>query len=62
MVWGLKINKVNAMVKTQSIGLTKNKKQNLMKKLGPKKRFLSVEEREQKILWRVNPNVYRKLK
>ena len=32
-----------------------------MKKLGPKKCFLSVEEREAEILPRVNPNVLGKL-
>ena len=33
-----------------------------MKKLGPKKRFLSVEEREEEILSRVDPGVHGKLK
>ena len=33
-----------------------------MKKQGPKKRFLSVEEREEEILLRVDPGVRRKLK
>ena len=34
------------MVKSESIGLTEGKKRDLMKKLGLKKRFLSVEEWE----------------
>ena len=33
-----------------------------MKKFGPKKRFLSVEEREEEILLRVDPDVLGKLK
>ena len=33
-----------------------------MKKLGPKKRFLSVEEQEEEILSRVDPDVRGKLK
>ena len=33
-----------------------------MKKLGPKKRFLSVEEWEEQILSKVSPDVYGKLK
>ena len=49
-------------MKSESIGLTKGKKRDLMKKLGPKKRFLSVEEREEQILSKVSPNVCGKLK
>ena len=49
-------------MKSESIGLTEGKKQDLMKKLGPKKRFLSVEEREEEILSRVDPGVRGKLK
>ena len=44
------------------IGLTEGKKRDLMKKLSPKKRFLSVEEREKEILPRVYPDVHEKLK
>ena len=47
VVWGQEHRKVNAAVKSESIGLTEGKKQDLMKKSGPKKRFLSVEEREE---------------
>ena len=43
VVWGQENRKVNAAVKSESIGLTEGKKRDLMKKLGPKKRFLSVE-------------------
>ena len=49
-------------MKSESIGLTEGKKRNLMKKLGPKKRFLSVEEREEQILSKVSPNICGKLK
>ena len=49
-------------MKSESIGLTEGKKRDLMKKLGPKKRFLSVEEREEEILSRVDPGVRGKLK
>ena len=62
MVWGQENRKTNATVKTESIGLTKGKKRDLMKKLGPKKHFLSVEEREAEILSRVNLDVHGKLK
>ena len=62
VVWGQENRKANAAVKTESIGLTEGKKRDLMKKLGPKKRFLSVEEREAEILSRVNPDVRGKLK
>ena len=62
MVWGQENRKVNAAVKSESIGLTEGKKRDLMKKLGPKKRFLSVEEREEEILSRVDPGVRGKLK
>ena len=47
VVWGQENRKINATVKTESIGLTKGKKRDLMKKQGPKKRFLSVEEWEE---------------
>ena len=53
---------VNATVKSEFIGLTQGKKQDLMKKSGPKKRFLSVEKREAEILARVDPGVHGKLK
>ena len=62
VVWGQENRKVNAAVKSESIGLTEGKKRDLMKKLGPKKRFLSVEEREEEILSRVEPGVRGKLK
>ena len=62
VVWGQENRKVNAAVKSESIGLTEGKKRDLMKKLGPKKRFLSVEEREEEILSRVDPGVRGKLK
>ena len=62
VVWGQENRKATTAVKTESIGLTKGKKRDLMKKLGPKKCFLSVEEREAEILSRVNPDVCGKLK
>ena len=62
VVWGQEHRKFNAAVKTESIGLTEGKKLDLMKKIGPKIRFLSVEEREAEILSRVNPDVRGKLK
>ena len=49
-------------MKSGSIGLLEGKKRDLMKKSGPKKRFLSVEEREVEILARVDPGVHKKLK
>ena len=49
-------------MKSESIGLTEGKKRDLMKKTGPKKRFLSVEEREAETLERVDPSVCGKLK
>ena len=49
-------------MKTESIGLTKEKKRDSMKKQGPRKRFLSIEEREEEILSRVDPSVRGKLK
>ena len=62
VVWGQENRQVNAVVKSESIGLMEGKKRDLMKKTGPKKRFLSVEEREQEILSRVDPGVRGKLK
>ena len=62
VVWGQENRKVNAAVKSESIGLMEGKKRDLMKKLGPKKRFLSVEEREEQILSKVSPDVRGKLK
>ena len=53
---------MNVVVKSESIGLTKGNKQDLMKRQGPKKRFLSVEEREEQILFKVSPDVCGKLK
>ena len=49
-------------MKSESIGLTEGKKRDLMKQQGPKKRFLSVEEREAEILSKVSPDVHGKLK
>ena len=49
-------------MKTESIGLTEGKKRDPMKQQGPKKRFLSVEEWEAKILSRVDLGVHGKLK
>ena len=49
-------------MKSELIGLTEGKKRDLMKKLSPKKRFLSVEEWEKQILSKVSPNVHGKLK
>ena len=62
MVGGQENRKVNAAVKSESIGLMEGKKQDLMKKVGPKKRFLSVEECEEQILLKVSPDVRGKLK
>ena len=62
VVWGQETRKVNAAVRPESIGLTEGKKRDLMKKTGPKKKFLSVEEREAQILERVDPGVRGKLK
>ena len=56
-MWGQETRKVNAAVRPESIGLTEGKKRDLMKKIGPKKMFLSVEEREARILERVDPGV-----
>ena len=47
VVWGQETRGVNAAVKSESIGLTEGKKRDLMRKTGPKKKFLSVEEREE---------------
>ena len=62
VVWGQERRQVNAAVKTESIGLTEGRKRDLMRKTGPKKKFLSVEEREQQILEKVSPDVRGKLK
>ena len=62
VIWGQETRQVNAAVKSEPIGLTKGKKRDLMKRTGPKKRFLSVEEREAQILERVDPGVRGKLK
>ena len=55
VVWGQEYRTTHAAVKGESIGLTEGRKRDLMKKQGPKKRFLTVEEREKEILERVNP-------
>ena len=62
VVWGQENRKVNAIVKTESIGLTERKKRDVMKKHEPKQRLLSVEEREEEILLRVGLSVCGKLK
>ena len=62
VVWGQESRKVNAVVKSESIGLIEGKKRDFIKNLSPKKRFLSVEEREEEILSRVDPGVCGKLK
>ena len=62
VVWGQENRKVNVAVKTESIGRTEGKKRDLMKQQGPKKRFLSVEEREAEILSMLDPGVRGKLK
>ena len=62
VVWGQEYRQVNAAVKSESIGLTEGKKRDLMRKTGPKKKFLSVEEREEQILEKVSPEVRGKLK
>ena len=62
VVWGQEYKITHAAVKGESIGLTEGRKRDLMKKQGPKKRFLIVEEREKEILERVNPDMRGKLK
>ena len=62
VVWGQEYRTTHAAVKGESIGLTEGRKRDLMKKQGPKKRFLTVEEREREILERVNPDMHGKLK
>ena len=62
VVWEQENRKVNVAVKTESIGLTEGKRRDLMKQQGPKKRFLSVEEREAEILSRVDLGARGKLK
>ena len=62
VVWGQEKRKVNVAVKSESIGLTKGKKRDLMKQQGPKKRFLSVEEWEAEMLSKVSPDIHGKLK
>ena len=62
VVWGQEHRTTHAAVEGESIGLTEGRKRDLMKKQGPKKRFLTVEEREKEILERVNPDMRGKLK
>ena len=62
VIWGQENRKVNAAMKMESIGLIEGKKRDLMKQQRPKKRFLSVEEREAEILSRVDFGVCGKLK
>ena len=62
VVWGQEYRTTHAAVKSESVGLTEGRKRDLMKKQGPKKRFLTVEEREKEILERVNPDMHGKLK
>ena len=52
---------VNAAIHAESQGLTEKKKRELMKASGPKKEFLSVKEREEEILERVQPKFRGKL-
>ena len=61
VVWGQEYA-AHAAVKGEPIGLTEGRKRDLMKKQGPKKRFLTVEEWETEILERVNPEMRGKLK
>ena len=56
------MGKLNAAVKSESIGLTKGKKRDFVKQQRPKKRFLGVEEREAEMLSKVDPGVCGKLK
>ena len=53
---------VNAAIHPESQGLTEKKKRELMKASGPKKEFLSVKEREEEILERVQPEFRGKLR
>ena len=46
---------VNAAIHSEPQGLTEKKKRALMKASGPKKDLLSVKEREEEILERVQP-------
>ena len=62
VVWGQDYRQVNAVVKTESIGLTEGKTRDLMRKTGLKKKFLSVEEREEHILEKVSLEDRGKLK
>ena len=62
VVWGQEYRTTHAAVKGESIGLTEGRKRDLMKQKGPKKRFLTVEEREKEILERVSPDMRGKLK
>ena len=52
---------VNVAIHPESQGLTEKKKRELMKASGPKKEFLSVKEREEEILERVQPGFQGKL-
>ena len=53
---------VNAAIHPESQGLTEKKKRKLMKASGPKKEFISVKEREEEILERVQPEFRLKLR
>ena len=53
---------VNASVHGNPQGLTEKKKRDIMKASGPKKEFLSVKEREEEILERVQPEFQGKLR
>ena len=57
IVWAQKRDEPCAKVAAVSIsqGLTEKKKRLIMKEVGPKKRFLAVEEREQEVLSGVAP-------
>ena len=64
VVWAQKKNEPSAKLSAVSTsqGLTEKKKRLIMKEVGPKKRFLTVEEREQEVLSGVAPEQRDKLR
>ena len=64
VVWAQKRDEPSAKVAAVSTsqGLTEKKKRLIMKEVGPKKRFLTVEEREQEVLFGVAPEQRDKLR
>ena len=52
---------VSTAIHSESQGLTEKKKRELMKASGPKKEFISIKEREEEILERVQPEFQGKL-